>query len=762
MIKWHNIWRSYWLLIVLMLGSAGCSTGKYLGENDTLYRGYELEVSESKDLGSGVKSDLKSVIIPEPNRKFLGLVPLRLWSYKIAGDSVPEKGFKHWLKYKVGEEPVVFKTFMAERSQNNLLFTLKSKGYFDVKTSFELITENRKTKVRYNLETGNRYKIGQINLPDTLGGLNRTLHASFSQSLLSSGDNYDLDLLKEERKRISNYLNNRGYYAFIPDYIAYKLDSNRVKASVDLTLYLKASMPKKAANIYKIGRITILEDQGGKAYTGDTLRLGEMDYVSPNHFLKPKVLERNILLKVADKFNIDRHNATINKLVGLGVYKYITIDYKEDTASQTPVLNPEIQLASDIPGSVDLTLEAVSKSNDLSGPGLSVLYRDKNFQNRAQKLDIALKSSFETQLFSGQNSINSINLGLESSLEIPKLLVPFFDANEVLADKYRSSTRINLDNSFLRRERYFTMYSLDAGWAYNWQETAEKQHSFKVFSLDYTDIYRRSEAFDELYLSDPLVRQSYAEQFILSAQYTFTYNNQRKTEKRLSQYFKGHFETAGNLLDLFDGSSESGNTFLGVYYAQFLRSTLEARFYYDLKNYGSLAYRIFAGAGYAYNNSEVLPYSRQFFTGGANSLRGFRYHSIGPGSYRDTSINNVISNQAGDIKLETNLEYRFPISGIIKGAVFMEAGNVWLLHENENKPGGLINASNILDELAVSTGFGIRLDASIIILRLDLGMPLRNPSYSKGNRWLTTSNNLSSWSWYRDKLILNFALGYPF
>lgn len=758
----RNIRLTIWYALVMALGLVSCNPTRYISQNESLYTGAELDLNDRFYENLGLKSDLSSVIIPDPNRKFLGIFHMRTWFYHIAGDSVPDKGFKHWLKYKMGEEPVVYKPFLAERSQSNLQYELKTQGYFDARTRFEPETEERHTKVIYEVQAGSHYKIGHITYPDTANQISRMIHESRKNSVLESGEFYNLGALKEERQRISTFLNNNGYYGFIPDYIGFKLDSIQVNATVDLELFLKASMPNKAGKVYHLGKITVLEDKPGDESPSDTIHLETLEYISDNHFLKPHVVERSVLMKESNRFNMNKHNATINKLVGLDVYKYINIDYQEDTMSGKAVLNPVINVTPDVPKSFDLTLEAVTKSNDLSGPGLKINYLDKNFISRAQKLNLELNGGFETQLFTGQKGINSLNLALESSLEIPKLVVPFINADEILADKYRSSTKITLDNSFLRRDRFFTMYSLDAGWAYNWQETAEKMHSFKAFSLDYSDIYRKSEEFKRRYETDPLIRQSYAEQFILSMQYSFTYNNQQTSKKRIKNYFNGQVESSGNLLNLVDSRSGPLNTFLGVYYAQFLRTTLDKRFYYSLRQYGSLAFRAYAGLGYAYGNSRVLPYSRRFFTGGSNSLRGFRYHSIGPGSYRDTSINNVISDQAGDLKLETNLEYRFPIAGALKGAAFIEAGNIWLLRENENKPGGVFKPGKVLNELAVSTGLGVRLDVSIIILRLDVGMPLRNPSFPDGKRWLTTSGNLSSWTWYKNNLILNFALGYPF
>ncbi|MFB6320464.1 BamA/TamA family outer membrane protein [Saccharicrinis sp. FJH54] len=760
-IQSKNILLQSFAVMLSILVLASCRPTRYISENESLYTGADLDMGDSFYEDLSLKSDLNNVIIPDPNRKVLGVFPMRMWFYHIAGDSVPEKGLRHWLKYRIGEEPVIYQTYMAERSKSNLQYELKRQGYFDARTSFDPVTKHKKTAVTYKVQTGNRYKINNVTFPDTINGITRRISESQNNTVLKKGEFYDLDMLKEERERIGTFLNNRGYYAFIPDYIGFKLDSSRTSHTIDLMMYLKASMPEKATRVYSLGDVYVIEN-ANEEKRPDTINMKRIHYVSEEYTLKPNVLKRSILFNPGDQFRLNRHNATIKKLVGLDVYKYINIDYKEDSTSGSPVLIPEIKLTPDIPKTVDLTLEAVTKSNDQSGPGLSLSYNDRNFLHRAQKLNIGLNAGFETQLFSKKQGVNSINLSLESSLEIPKLVFPFLDLNKLLADKYRSSTSFTLDNSFLRREQYFSMYSLNAGWAYNWQETAEKHHSLKIFSLDYADIYKQSEAFINLNKKDPLVAQSYAEQFILSWQYTFTYRNQDFTDKRLSSYFSGNLETAGNVLNWIDGKSGTRNKFLGVYFAQYVRTTLDTRFYYDLKKYGSLAYRFYAGVGYAYNNSNVLPYSKQFFSGGANSLRGFRYNSIGPGSYRDTSLNNVLYYQPGDIKLETNLEYRFPIAGFFKGALFMDAGNIWLLRENAYKPGSLFKPDNILSQLAVNTGLGLRLDASIIILRLDIGLPLRDPSLPAGERWLTRSSNMSSWNWYRNNLVFNIALGYPF
>jgi outer membrane protein assembly factor BamA len=235
-------------------------------------------------------------------------------------------------------------------------------------------------------------------------------------------------------------------------------------------------------------------------------------------------------------------------------------------------------------------------------------------------------------------------------------------------------------------------------------------------------------------------------------------------DKAIQTYFQSGIEFAGNTLSLLSSDAPEGerNTFLGIAYAQYARTTADLRFYTNTGNYNQLVFRILAAVGIPYGNSNILPYRKQFYIGGSTSVRAFRYRSVGPGTYLPDSIdNNLFFDQTGDIKLESNLEYRFNIYKLLKGALFLDAGNIWLVNEDPSKPGGKFVFSDILSEMAVGTGFGIRLDASFFVLRLDLGMPLRKPFLPDNDRWVTDEINLKSPSWRRDNLVLNIAIGYP-
>lgn len=756
-----------YILAALLPLLFSCGTAKKLDDGETLYVGADIEISGKTKDRKSLEKRLEQLTVPDRNKRLFGLVPFKLWVYNLAGDSVPKKGFRNWLKTKIGEPPVVYAPYMAERTLTNLGRGLKNDGYFDGVTGFSKQVKNNKTKLVYTVDPKSRYVIRSVSFPDSTDILTGFINKSRDRSLLVPGEFYSLVNLKKERERIAQRLTGNGFYAFVPDYLEFRLDSSRVNSSIDIALKLKQITPLKARSRYIVDSVIVSENLSGSAQKTDTTVLNKMAFITHSGQIAPDVIERNILFEPGGYYKKQHHEGTLNKLIGLNMFRFVSIEYKERGDSGKPILTPHIALTPGVPKSLDIKIEAVTKSNNLSGPGLVLSYSDNNFRNRAQTFTTALNAGFETQLNSSAGNFSSYNLKFGSTLQIPHLVVPFIDVKKYLAKRYSARTQIKLDNSLVRWGDYFNMYSLDATFGYNWQETVRKNHDLKLLTVNYSNLFDKSETFKRFLNLNPLAGQGYSEQFIISLQYSFTYNGQLNSNKRVQPYFEGHVEFAGNSLALVNSLGSNGgsnvvNNIFGVPYAQFSRVFADVRLLYPLAPKTSFVYRFFGGAGLAYGNSDVLPYSRQFYIGGANSLRGFRYHSIGPGSFADTDETDNIVGHTGDVKLETNLELRFPISGILHGAIFTDAGNIWLLRRNEARPGGEFNVNTFYREIAVSSGFGIRLDASFVVLRLDAGIPIRKPSDGVGLNQIRSIGGPLDFKWYRNNIILNFAIGYPF
>ncbi len=456
--------------------------------------------------------------------------------------------------------------------------------------------------------------------------------------------------------------------------------------------------------------------------------------------------------------------------MGLGVYKFANIRF--DTLlspTDTAMLNADLYLTRNVPKSIRLEVQAITKSNDFAGPGISISYRDRNFFKGAEAFHVDLTGSYETQIAGGSRNLNTWQFGVNTGLEVPRFIIPFVNVDRVLGRKYTPHTTIDASYNLYNRAIYFTMNSADLSYGYDWRETLSKRHDFTPFNLTYSNLSNTSASFDSLLNSNPLIKESFEKQFVLSLDYRYTYNNQLFRRKPLNTFLQVDAEFAGNLLNMaerFAGAKARGETnatLLGIPYSQFARSTADLRLYFNGKQYNKLVNRWLVGIGIPYGNSNALPYRKQFYIGGPNSIRSFRYRTVGPGVYYPDSANNgSFIDQTGEIKLEGNLEYRFTIYKLVKGALFFDAGNVWLIKIDKLKPGGQFQWSRFINDLALGTGFGLRFDASFFVLRLDLGIPVRKPWLTGSDQWSLRRIDFSSPTWRRDNLVLNVAIGYPF
>jgi outer membrane protein assembly factor BamA len=361
-------------------------------------------------------------------------------------------------------------------------------------------------------------------------------------------------------------------------------------------------------------------------------------------------------------------------------------------------------------------------------------------------------------------------VGTSGELDLPKFLVPFKLNN--VSSLFVPKTRIVLGFNLLDRLQYYQLFSVDASFGYIWKESLNKEHNFNPLSITFAHLANATQKFNDLLSANPLLKKSFEQQFIIGQNYSFTYNDQLEKYHKNHVYFKGSIDLSGNLLQLFQSlfykqkaTPDTPYEIFGTAYSEYYKFDIDLRYYYNtIDQRSSLASRFIAGIGVAYGNSATLPYVKQFYIGGSNSVRAFGARALGPGSYRipDSLAAKSFFDQAGDIKLEANTEYRFPIISILKGALFIDAGNIWLLQEDPDRPGGTFSSKTFLDEIAVGTGFGLRLDLSFFVLRFDVAFPLRVPYLPQGERWVIQKINFIDPSWRTHNLAFNIAIGYPY
>ena len=590
------------------------------------------------------------------------------------------------------------------------------------------------------------------------------VRASMRFSELKTGDQYDVNILNEERQRISDRLRNRGYYFFQPDYIEYLVDTTAGHKVADVRIGLKQGVPANALEVYKIRNVDVVltgnEGTGGR----DSIFVDSVKILyEPPVTLKPNVLIRAVKVRPGQVYTATRQSRTQANFVQLGVFKFANMNITAPDTTGKKVLDMQISGDFALPIETEVEVDVSSKSNNLLGPGLTLGITNRNMFKRAETFSVRLTGSYEWQIGGNKEAtgnsglINSYELGLSFNLSVPRLLVPQFMKTK--RDR-REQTHFQIGSDLLNRHNYFRMISFWGSATYDFNSSFRNYHSIVPFKLNYTYLLQTSHAFDSVTMRNPAVAQSFRNQFIPSMSYTYTYDRAATYRNPNRLFWQTSVTQAGNIIAgiqyLAGNHKGEGKQILNNRYSQFLKLTSELIGYKTVDTKNQLAVRVMGGIGYAYGNSRVMPYSEQFYIGGSNSIRAFHIRSIGPGSYHPVETKYSYLDQTGDIKLEGNVEYRFEIYERFKGALFMDAGNIWLLKKDAQRPGGEFRLKGLPKQIALGTGLGLRYDFSYIVIRADLGIPLHAPYYTGRSQYYNITG--SFWK----SLVLNLAIGYPF
>ena len=744
----------------------GCQGTRVLTEDQKLYTGAKInfQIPDEVPDRKHVENELIRLIEPKPNKKFLGMRP-SLVIHNMVKEPKKEKGFRHWLKYKVGKPPVIYNEEVVNATARNLSNTLYHKGHFKATTTFESIEKKHTVFVDYSINAGKTFIIDSVKFPDPDLEIESSLSKLRNESLLVKGEHYDLDNIKKERERLDTELKKMGYYFFDPDYLIFRVDTSDSKQRASLFLQLKPDNPPDSYHKFKLGEITILDDYRLENYAPDTFLINNYRYVSQQYAIRPEIVLRALRLYKDSTYSITNHQNTIRQLTGTGYWKYATIRYLKNPA-RNRTLDARVIMSPNKKLSLSTEVNAVAKSNNFAGPGVRLGFKNRNFLGGAETFSINLNGSFETQ-FTGEGQGNTAyELSTDATLSIPRI-IPFNFRKG--SDRYVPFTRFQLGGgTFVRTDLYrFNTFSTSIG--YLWQSSDIISHDLKPLEISFTKLAEASDEFKEFLIKNPSLRRSFEEQFIIGMVYNFNINKLSDNYRR-NYFINLGIEPSGNLAVLLlspfnDGPPSPDNqyTLFGNAISQFLRLRIDSRYHLNTGRKSQVAMRLFAGAGFPYGNSKTIPYVKQFFVGGPNSLRGFRARSVGPGTYHPPdSLQNLQVDQTGEIKIEGNIEYRFPIVGFLKGALFLEAGNIWLVNEDESRPEGVFEWNSFYKEFAVSSGFGLRIDANIFVLRFDWGFPLRKPWLEEGNRWVIDEVDFFSKNWRKQNLIINISIGYPF
>ncbi len=787
--KKHSARIGFLLLIVLTLAACvptrNVPAGQYL-----LVQNKIAFVDNSSEIDH---EEISTFLKQKANRKQWGSY-IRLRIFRLFNKGKDTK-FKAWVKRTLGEEPVLYDSSLADQTAHQLRLYLHSQGYFNAaverkahfgkKYTVSGSTNKRVARVRYELNAGQPYVYRNIRFIIGDSTLKDFVFSDLGSSLVKKGDRYNEDQLVLERDRISMLLNASGYYYFTPDYIRFKVDTALMKHALDLTIEVGIGQPNqdmradsallKAQRRFTINNVYLHTDYDAlrpdteKSDTlkvkvkGRTRRHRDKTYYFIFHNglkIKPKTLTQQIFVDTGDFYNLNDLDKSHKQLLGLKIFRYANLVMEEiPVQGDTGRLNLNIYLSR-------LPIQAIALENQVtnkgSNPGitLGVVYENRNTFRAAEILNFRLNGAVEfdpgTKEERALNKVpflNTVEAGTELSLRIPKFLLPV--RQERFSKNFRPKTNLGIGFNYQQRP-YFTRYVSKASLGYEWTESATKTHLLTPLELNAVVIYPDS-AFRALIdaFPDKIMQNTYKDHIISSMKYSFIYNTQQLGKNRDFMYFRGNVEVAGFLFWVYNSLRGKQGSYLlfNIPYSQFCRIDADYRYFKYFNEENSLASRIAVGFGIPLTTSHSLPYEKYFYLGGANSMRGWKFRSLGPGSYNEPDT--LTTDKIGEISLELNLEYRFPIHKFFRGAVFADAGNIWLRKQNSLFPGGEFKINRFYREIALDAGLGLRVDFEYFLVRLDWAVPLKNPSLPEGSRWVFDDGN-------KLKVLWNIGVGYPF
>ena len=751
----------YSLLFLFLLNS--CNTYKYVPEGDLLYTGGKVKVDDtlvSKKKRKELRKEMNEMLRPLPNKTFLGLRP-KLFFYNLVSEPKKDKGLKHWIKYKLGEAPVLFSAVDLDYNEDVLRNYTENNGYFKTKTESDSTRRGKKATVEYSVKPGKQYKIKTVTYPNDSSEIAKIINRISRRSLLKPGNPYNLELIKLERERIDTRLKERGFYYFSDDDILVQVDSTVGKFEVDLIVKLKDETANRSKEQYRINDIIVYPNytlNDSIAYNDeDTIMHNDLTIIDKEKIFNPRVFDRALYFKKNDLYNRTDHNLSLNRLVNLGTFKFVKNSFTiADTTGN--YLDAYYYLTPLPKKSIRVEVLAKTNSANYTGTELNVNWSNRNTFKGAELLNISVFGGLEVQVSGQNNGFNVYRIGGETSLIWPRFISPI----ELKSGSgFVPRTKALLGYEFQQREKLYSLNTFKGSFGYLWKENIRKEHELKVTEITYVSPMHITELYQTQIDANQALARVTEKQLIFGPTYSYTFTNTMQKRKKNTMYFRGDVDLAGTLTGLFTGAdakSKEPKEILDVPFSQFVKLQADFRFYHKLNKNSEIASRVIAGGAFAYGNSTTIPFIKQFFNGGTNSIRAFRARSIGPGSSVPTTTGGFLPDQSGDVKLEFNTEYRAKIYGVVNGAVFLDAGNIWNINAKD-VDGNVVPEKNFskkfYEEIAVGAGIGLRFDFSFLILRTDFAVPLRLPYGPISERSQLDNINLKSG-------VFNLAIGYPF
>ncbi len=781
--------------VAVMALLSSCNVTRRLPKDSYLLQKVKIESDHSVKKKDRISAeDVSKYIRQTPNKHFLG-TDFYVWVYNLAN---PDKD--NWwnnIKRKIGEEPVLFDMDDTEKSAENLKIYLDSRGYFASEVKYKVDTTYRKqrAKVTYSLKQNRPYIIDKISYDYRDRFLAPILQPDTINCLIKVGELFDISKLDAERDRIANFLKNRGYYGFSVNNIEYLADTVTHKDKVGITMIIKQKLEGYNSRgdaiydnnaVYRLRNINIVPNYNASLAKAQQNYFTQLDTTTyrglnilfsgkrPN--VRPQVLRPALPLYPNAVYDYSHVTRAYNNLMQMSYFKSARIMFNEvaDSTSQNRYityiggsdstslnytreryLDCDILCTPALRQSIKAELEGTTTSS-FYGLKATLGYQNRSIFRGAEMLELNGTAGYEYMKAPDAKKRNAMEFGLSAGLSFPRFLI---FRTSGLSRVASPRTRFELSYNYQDRPYYRRGLS-SAVWSYSWRNLGNSSFVISPISLNWVDVGYIDQSYYNS-LQNEYLKRSYESQLILAIAGSYAYNNQRLKTTRNQTSVRVNWELAGNLLDglmhLFSKpvAGENYYNLLGIRYSQYVRADISASHRIMLGDVTSIAGRLYAGFGLAYGNSLAMPFDRMFYAGGSNSMRGWAPRTLGPGSSPLPS-NVVYPTQMGDMKLEANLEFRFPIWGIFHGATFFDVGNVWYMgRDGVTYPEeSVFHFDSFYKQLGFNTGIGLRIDIQFAILRLDWGIQLYSPNRPAGERWI------HNFKWKNTSL--NFGVGYPF
>lgn len=709
-----------------------------------------------------LQTDIEAIVACSPNGSLFGsssvLNPAKI-GLRVYNKYYQSKSkFGKWMLKTFGTEPVLISSVTPDTRIKVATTQLHNLGYFRGYADYRIVPKSnpKKAKIAYDIHTGPLYLIDSLKYASFGGQADSLLRKTRRERFLKKGAAFSSANLVAERQRIERLFRDNGYYYFSQQNVAYQADTVNHPQYVSLRVNADTINTPGVMRPWKVGNIhiTLHDNETDVIDTVRTFRRLEYAFHGKKAPLSPMLWLRAIDHRPGKIFSISDQESTLSKLSAMNILSQISVDYLPASFDENcDTLDMYVTAKMDRLFESAFEVNATLKSNQLAGPGVSYELAKKNAFGAGEKVSWKIFGSYEFNVSGGFGAkINSYELGTELALSFPRLI-----GLKRRSQRFPATTKIAATIDWKNRAGYFNMLRFGVGMQYNWYKNPLRKHELTAFDFSYDHLFSVTDAFNEAIWKNPSLMVSMREQFVPSISYTYTHTT---SSVKAPLWMQFHIKEAGNLFNALYSAvpgyswNEKGKTIFKSPFAQFVKLTAEVHKTWTFSQRISLATRFYAGSIFTYGNSSGAPYAEQFYVGGANSVRGFPARSIGPGGYRSADRKYSYIDQVGDFKLEANLELRAKIVGDLHGAVFVDAGNVWLIHGDPLRPNSKLTLNN-LKRMAVGTGLGVRYDLSFLVVRLDLGVGLHAP-------YDTDRTGFYNLQKFTDGLALHLAIGYPF